>query len=291
MDNKRVRLYVLLASVVLCGPSAYAAASAIPWERVPGVRIADFKPDLVARVETLLQEFRAYGKCTETVAACLRRNPPSVTAQRLARDVFTLMSKGATRDQAAKWVEMRARMATTPDVHSFKLDHLTPLGNRDAPVTIVEFSDFQCPSCARAAPMLEELVRRSKGKARLYFKQFPLKTHPDSVTLARACLGAGALGKFWELCPKLFELGVKFSEERLFELARSVGLDPEKLKAESQKDAVVERITDDKMEGLKNMISATPAIYINGKELLLPPTPELLQDRLEEELDLLAGKA
>ena len=290
MDSKRIWLFCILTVLSLGEQASSAPVSRFPWERVPGVRVSDFKPDLTARAEALLEEFRSYGKCTDTVAACLRKDTPSPTAQRLARDVFTLLSKGANRDQAAKWVEMRMRMATTPDVRTFKLDSATPLGNRNAPIVFVEFSDFQCPSCVKAAPVLEELVRRSGGKARLYFKQFPLKTHPDSVTLAKACVASGTLGKFWELCPRLFEVGVKFSEDRLWDLARSVGLDPAKLKDEMQRESVLDRITDDKMEGLKNMISATPSIFINGKELLLPVSLELLQDRLEEELDILAGK-
>ena len=191
-----------------------------------------------------------------------------------------------------EWINLRKKMAHPElfDVRGFELDGLTPLGNPKAPIVVVEYSDFQCPFCALVAPMLEKTIRKSKGKARLYFKQFPLKSHPQALSASKACVASDAFGRFWKYCPKLFHYQEQLSDELYLRLAHEVGIDKRKFRAQLGNQKILDRITDEKMEGLKNRVNATPAIFINGKELLLPPTAELLLDRIEEELDILNGR-
>jgi thiol-disulfide isomerase/thioredoxin len=279
----------ILLSVVMLFPAIGPAAAGekIPWDKIPGVKTADYKAEFISRVAEKLEEIQCYGRCSESVAACLRKKPPHATAVRLARDTFFLMAGKKGPEEIKKWVEARKKMAHPEWAHSFRLDGLVPLGKKDAPVVIVEFSDFRCPFCAKVAPVLEKVVKESGGKARLYFKQFPIKGRPQSLEASKASVAAQAFGKFWEYCRLLFENRSDLSDQVLLALAKKTGMDPGKFKQEMKRDEVLNRIADEKMEGLRARIQGTPTVFINGKEVILIPTRELLKDRIQEELDIL----
>jgi protein-disulfide isomerase len=263
-----------------------------PWDLLSGIRIDEYKNDFKFRVQSKLESVRCYGKCTKSVAACVRQTPPGKTAIRLSRDIFRLMSVQATNENIDLWVKKRRQMAypKPEDIRQFNLDDSVVLGDPKAPIVIVEYSDFQCPFCSLASPVLEKAVQKSHGKARLYLKQFPLKNHPRSLPAAKACVTAGLMGKFWEYCPKLFLSKKNLSDEHLIAIAAEVGLDAHAFANRMAQEDVLNRIADEKMEGLKNRVKSTPTIFINGKQVLLVPTVELIVDRIEEELDIIHGK-
>jgi protein-disulfide isomerase len=264
-----------------------AAGGKIPWDKIPGVRTSDFKAGFISQVEQKLEEIKCYGRCTESVADCLQKDPPHTSAIRLARDAFFLMAGKKGPEEIQKWMEARKKMAHPEWTHSFSLEGIVPLGKKDAPVIIVEFSDFRCPYCAKLAPLLEQVVKASDGKARLYFKQFPIKGRPRSLEASKACVAAQAFGKFWEYCGMLFANRSDLSETALLAMAKKVGIDPDRFKKEMGREEVLNRIADEKMEGLRARIKGTPTVFINGKEVILEPTRELLRDRIQEELDIL----
>ncbi len=181
-------------------------------------------------------------------------------------------------------------MAHPEKIHSIKVDGLTHLGNKTAKVTIVEFSDFQCPYCAKIWPVLEEVARAKKDKVRLFFKQFPIKGHPRALVASKACVAADKFGKFWDYCGRLFANQTDLTDKKLIELAEKCGIDKTKFTEEMNRPAVLNRIADEKMEGLRVRIQGTPTIFINGKELILEPTASMIEDRIEEELDILEGR-
>jgi len=279
-------LFVLLGQAASFASSA-AAGGKIPWDKIPGVQISDFKAEFISQVEQKLEEIKCYGRCTESVADCLRKDPPHNSAIRLARDAFFLMAAENGPEDIQKWMEARKKMAHPEWTHSFGLEGMVPLGKKDAPVIFVEFSDFRCPYCAKVAPLLEQVVKASGGKARLYFKQFPIKGRPKSLEASKACVAAQAFGKFWEYCGMLFASRSDLSETALLALAKKVGIDPVRFKKEMEREEVLNRIADEKMEGLRARIKGTPTVFINGKEVILRPTRELLDDRIQEELDIL----
>lgn len=289
-----MRKWIVCFLLIWLGPGAAVAGeqAGFPWDRVPGIKAADFKADFLKRVEARLAKTPCYGRCTQSVSECLRKDPPHSTAARLARDVFMLMASEASEEDIAKWVEMRKIMAHPKpiDIRGIRLDGLTPLGDPKAPVAVVEYSDFQCPFCAMVSPLLEKIVRESEGKARLYFKQFPIKGHPRALPASKACVASAKFGKFWDYCPKLFLNRADLSDKKLVELAVATGMDAKAFSTQMETDEVLNRIADEKMEGLKNRIQGTPTIFINGKEFLAQPTPELVRDRIAEELDILNGE-
>ena len=283
------RTLLSLAMVVLAAGSAgsVAAGDKIPWDKIPGVKVSNFKAEFISQVEKQLEQIKCYGRCTESVAACLRKDPPHATAVRLARDTFFLMAGKKGPEEIQKWMEARKKMAHPGWTHGFSLDDMVPLGKKDAPVVIVEFSDFRCPYCAKVAPLLEQVVKASDGKARLYFKQFPIKGRPQSLAASKACVAAQTFGRFWEYCRLLFANRSDLSEPVLLAMAKQVGMDPDRFKKEMEREEVLNRVADEKMEGLRARIKGTPTVFINGKEVILEPTRELLEDRIQEELDIL----
>jgi len=289
---RRVLASIFLMFFQLAMVATAKGASSFPWDKLPGVNSDDYKPDFLKHVAEKLKTIHSYGRCQDSLSECVQMKDVHGSSIRLARDVFIFMAQGASDKEIAKWIEMRKTMAhpKPTDIRGIRLEGLTPLGNKDAKVTIVEYSDFQCPFCAMTSPVLIKVVEKMKDKVRLYFKQFPIKGHPRALPAARACVASDSFGKFWSFCPKLFEHREDLSDEKILQLAVESGMDKDAFIKKMKADETLARIADEKMEGLKNRVQGTPAIFINGKEFLAQPTAELLKDRIEEELDILNGR-
>jgi protein-disulfide isomerase len=139
-------------------------------------------------------------------------------------------------------------------------------GNRKAPVTIIEFSDFQCPYCASVAPTLRQLVAQYPDQVQWVFKNFPLDFHLDSPLAHRAALAAGEQGKFWEMHDLIFAHQKAIKRDDLLEAARSLGLDMQKFQADLDGEKVSKMMESDKAEGARLDVAGTPTFFINGKE-------------------------
>jgi len=141
-------------------------------------------------------------------------------------------------------------------------------GAADAPVTIVEFSDFECPFCKQAHPTLKQLLERYPGKVRLAYRDFPLDSiHPQARRAAEAARCAQDQGKFWEYHDVLFTQSPQLALEDLRRYAGQVGLDVTTFDgclAAGVHKATVQRDLD---EGNRLAITGTPAFFINGRTL------------------------
>jgi protein-disulfide isomerase len=137
-------------------------------------------------------------------------------------------------------------------------------GPNDAKVTIVEFSDFQCPFCGRAHDTVEEVMKAYAGKVRLVFRNFPLEFHPYAAKAAEAAMCANDQQKFWEYYDVLFANQQKLELPQLKEHAGAVGLDVGKFSEclDSGKQTVAVR--EDQAAGARVGVNGTPAFFING---------------------------
>jgi protein-disulfide isomerase len=137
-------------------------------------------------------------------------------------------------------------------------------GPANAPVTIVEFSDFQCPYCGREFPVIDRVMKEYDGKVRLVFRHYPLDFHPFAQKAAEAGACAQDQGKFWELHDKMFTNQSKLAVEDLKGYAKSLGMDAPKFDKcldSGEKKALVE---DDMKAGSAAGVNGTPAFFING---------------------------
>ena len=155
-------------------------------------------------------------------------------------------------------------------------------GPDGAPVTIIVFTDFQCPYCIRLEPMLNAVFEKNKDKVKLVFKNFPLPMHPMAEPAHRAAWAAGQQGKFWEFHDRLFA-SPKLSDEVIAATAKDLGLDMPRFKADMDSTAAKGRIAKDIVDGEKAQVTGTPTVFINGHK---PPqrTQEFYQRMIDEEI-------
>ena len=137
-------------------------------------------------------------------------------------------------------------------------------GPKDAPVTIVEFSDFECPYCGAAHDTVEQVMNAYAGKVRLVYRQFPLSFHPHAAKAAEASLCAADQGKFWEYHEVLFKNQKKLDPADLKAHATQVGLDPQKF-GQCLESGDKKKVVDaDQQAGMAAGVNGTPAFFING---------------------------
>jgi len=137
-------------------------------------------------------------------------------------------------------------------------------GPKDAPITIVEFSDFECPYCGAAHDTVEQVMSTYAGKVRLVYRQFPLSFHPHAAKAAEASLCAADQGKFWEYHDVLFKNQKKLEPTDLKAHATEVGMDPQKFGQCLDSGDKKKAVDADQQAGLQAGVGGTPAFFING---------------------------
>ncbi len=151
---------------------------------------------------------------------------------------------------------------------TFDLTGAPSRGPADAPVTIVEFSDFQCGFCARATATVQRLVTQYDGKLRWVFKHYPLDFHRDAPLAHRAALAAHEQGKFWEMHDAIFANQKAMKREDLLKHAAALGLDMARFTADLDSDRFQPMLDRDMAEGTKVGVDGTPTFFINGMPLV-----------------------
>lgn len=152
-------------------------------------------------------------------------------------------------------------------VHNIPIGNSKIRGNEKAPVTIVEFSDFQCPYCAKLQSTLKEVLKAYPDDARLVFKDFPLSFHKQAKNAAKATYAAGEQGKYWEMHDIIFENYNKLTEDKFEEFATKLNLDISKFTADYGSGKYDKQIQQDINTGRSVGVSGTPTLFVNGKRM------------------------
>jgi len=171
--------------------------------------------------------------------------------------------KQQAQDEAKK---MEEQFENPVDV---SIDNAPIKGNPDAPITVVEFSDFECPFCKRGKETMDQLVKAYPEKVRVAFKHLPLPFHKNAKPASRAALAAGEQGKFWEMHGELFNNQNKLNQEGFIEMAKNIGLDVEKFKADMEnKAAEFDKIIEADMKEANQLgVRGTPGFFVNGVQV------------------------
>jgi protein-disulfide isomerase len=140
-------------------------------------------------------------------------------------------------------------------------------GPSSAPVTIVEFSDFECPYCSRAEETVSQVLKQYGDKVRLVYRDFPLPFHPNAQKAAEAAQCAGDQGKYWEMHEKLFANQKDLKPEALKGYAKELNLDPAKFEKCLDGGAKAAVVDANRKAGEKVGVTGTPAFFINGYQL------------------------
>lgn len=277
----------LLAALLACGcngssdqghakptssTAASAAPSAAPVVSIPGVDLGPMttreQRDWAEQVHSLL------APCADTpvsIGQCIGEKRPCKACTPAAIFLLDHVRAGKGKQDREKAYNMRF---DPKKVRTIDTDGCPELGPPDAPVTIVEWADFECPACKAIYPILDGLVKRFPGQVRLVYKNYPLSIHAHGEIAARAGVAAGRQGKFWEMHHVLFDNQDKLEQSDLEGYAKQLKLDVGKFKTEMGSDDTVARITRDKRAADDVNLDSTPTVYINGREVDL----QLLDD-------------
>ncbi len=171
-----------------------------------------------------------------------------------------------------------------PAVRKIEVGGAPVKGPKNAPVTIVEFSDFQCPFCGRAVPTLKTIEEQYGSQVKVAFKHQPLPMHPNARPAAAASMAANEQGKFWEYHDKLFANQQALDRASLERYAAELGLDMNKFKAALESNKFEPQITADATEAARAGVDGTPTFFINGRELVGAQPVEAFKALIDEEL-------
>ncbi|MGD1075239.1 MAG: thioredoxin domain-containing protein [Thermodesulfovibrionales bacterium] len=160
-------------------------------------------------------------------------------------------------------------------------------GPTDAPLTLVEYGDYQCPYCGAAYPIVKRLQKALGKKLRFVFRNFPLtEAHPSALIAAEAAEAAAIQGKFWEMHDLLFEQQTFLDPDIIPVWAKRIGLNLQKFRIDIEQDGVEKRIKEDRQSGIHSGVNGTPTFFINGTRYDGSPDYDSLLAALESELEL-----
>jgi len=162
--------------------------------------------------------------------------------------------------------QIKAKIENADKIWNLRIEESPSIGDPKAKIVIVEFSEFQCPYCARITPYLDSLLRVNPDKVRLVYKNYPLPFHPNAPAAAAAAMAAQKQGKFWEYRWALAPSYSNLSDSTFIAVAEKVGLNIEQFKKDmvldDEKKAIIQR--DTKL-GQEVGVTGTPNFYVNGK--------------------------
>jgi len=211
---------------------------------------------------------------------------PEAEGRKLVEQNLAQQRRAERRAAYLKELRTKAGVRTSLEPPRFAVDagDAPSKGPKSAPVTIVEFADFECPFCGRVAPTLKQVVDTYGDKVRLVFRDYPLPNHSKAPKASEAAACAGDQGQFWEMYDKLFAAGARLEEVDLKRHAIDLKLDSASFYEcldSGRKAADIARSVD---AGQQLGISGTPAFYINGRLLSGAQPFERFAEIIDEEL-------
>jgi len=159
------------------------------------------------------------------------------------------------------------------------------IGPKDAPVTLVEFTDYQCPFCGRARATINQILDTYKGKVRYVLRDFPLSFHKDAMKAHESAHCAGEQGKYWEMNKKLFGNQKDLKVETLKKYAEELKLNLDKFNECVDSGKFVDKIRQNQQDGEKVGVSGTPAFFVNGRMLSGARPFESFKEIIDDELE------
>jgi protein-disulfide isomerase len=157
-------------------------------------------------------------------------------------------------------------------------------GPANAPITIIEYSDYQCPFCARVNPTLDQVRKVYGDQVRIIFKDFPLPNHPEAPKAAEAAHCAGEQGKYWELHDRMFASQQALQVPMLKQYAAALGLDMNAFNQCLDSGKHSARVTENLRSGEAIGVSSTPTLYVNGRPVVGAQPFEYFKAVIDEEL-------
>jgi protein-disulfide isomerase len=286
----RLHIAVLCLAASIVASLAQAPAAADAWQTgdtLGTIDLSGLSPVQKRAVLKLVREQDCSCLCGMKVAECIAKDPNCAYSKQLSAIAVQGVKEGKTPIEISKLMDSSPkahRPKLLEDAVSISVDGSPVKGPADGRITIIEFSDFECPYCSLAVKEVYTLMAAYPKDMKLIFKQFPLSMHPNAPLAAAASLAAKEQGKFWELHDLMFANFRKINRDNILIWAKQIGLDMERFKndlASTKYQAVIQK---DVADGEAVGVYGTPAFFINGKHYNGPVTMETLKPILDAEL-------
>jgi protein-disulfide isomerase len=258
--GQKILVVLLLLSFCFLGFSVgrYSYVPAVG----PNISIAKDLPDLTDSPEVERALTMAVIASSKTIAKNLAK---SLEKQDLTREAYMTFIKAARSGGAAGAKGAKKAEADPNKVYDVKLGDAPVRGDKNAPVTIVAFSEFQCPFCGRAEKTISALLEKYKGKVNYVFRSKLLPSHSKAPLAHAAAYAAGKQGKFWEMHDKIFEDQRTLTEEAFLGYATALGLNIKQFTVDLKSDDIKKEYEDDMAESDRIGVRSTPTFFVNGK--------------------------
>jgi protein-disulfide isomerase len=264
-------------AVLLVAPAAFLADATSPVTDTGKIKEVEWGGISEAQKKIALKVMNENGcncGCKMSIAVCRERDSSCRRSLIFARTIMDSIREGKPEAEVTRTLKAKADTfveAKLPDDAGvvYKIDAGTsPVrGPKDARVTIVEFSDFQCPFCAGLQSTLDQVLKAFPNDVNLVYKQFPLNIHQYARQAAAASVAAHQQGKFWQLHDKMFQNSPAINEENIKKWAKEVGLNMNDFEKAMQSGALETAVQKDIAEGAEAKVLGTPTLFINGKRV------------------------
>ena len=288
MSSFRLRL-LKIAAVCLLGVFPVLAQDWKTSGELPGIDLSTLTVAQKTSVLKVLRNQDCYCACGMKVAECRVKDPSCSYSSGLAAVVIESIKGGKSEADAlaaannSKWAHTQPTKILD-DAVKIPVTGAPSTGPANAPVTIVEFSDFQCPYCVAAVPELDAVLKAYPKQVRLIFKQFPLEMHSQADLAATAAVASNLQGKFWAMHDALFAHHNDLSREAIDSAAKQTGLDMNRFEKDITSQQVRDTVVRDEQDGSSAGVQGTPTIFLNGQRYNGPIDLKYLKLVLDAEL-------
>ncbi|HEX4749291.1 MAG TPA: thioredoxin domain-containing protein [Bryobacteraceae bacterium] len=255
---------------------------------LPGIDLSGLNTQQKATVLKTLRDNPCSCGCGMKLAECRIADPQCQYSTGMAKIIIDQIKAGKSADEAlqaaisSKWGPQKI----LDDPVKIPVSGSPATGPADAKITIVEFSDFQCPYCAAAVPQIRDILKAYPTQVKLIFKQFPLEEHPQADLAATAAVAAQKQGKFWPMHDALFAHPNNLSRKSILAYAKEVGIDVDKLENDMDTTEVRTKVERDVQDGNDANVQGTPTIFIDGQRYNGAITVAALKPILDAEMKL-----
>jgi protein-disulfide isomerase len=294
MTNHPVRAY-LIPALLLSGTVILVAQEWQTATTLPGIEWTGLTSAAKTRALKVLRAYDCTCGCGMKVAECRIKDPGCAFSKGLAGTMLDSVRKGKSEaavlaDAKASRFGEKREPKTLEDSVPIPTLGAPVLGPANAKITLVEFSDFQCPYCSRAVQQLAAVLKAYPADVKLIFKQYPLESHSQAQISAQAALAAHQQGKFWQLHDLMFANHNGLSRKAILGWAAGLGMDMKKFEADMDSEAIRKTVARDTADGDKAGVEGTPTIFLNGQRYNGDYGLAAMKPVIDGELKRMAGK-
>jgi predicted DsbA family dithiol-disulfide isomerase len=244
----------------------------------PAASEANLTPSEKASLRRLEQKFQSPCGKPHSLLTSLKSDPSCRLSAVAERWIVRLLLDGNLEEEIEQRYQRRFGGGKCEPID---IAGAQVLGPSDAPIALIEFSDFECPHCRAAEPLVRQVLKEFKD-VRLVFMNYPLPIHPNAATAAAAALAAGRQGQFWPYHDKLMESTERLQQTTLIAYARALHLDLQRFQTDLE--ALRSRVARERAIGEKLALSGTPSFFVGCQKIEGPATIDTIRSYIEAEM-------